>query len=80
MTLKRAFNIRCGITVNDDMLPPALLKPHTSGPNEGKVPNLEQQLKAFYKFSQWDPTTGKPKAALLTRLGLDDVREDLRKE
>jgi aldehyde:ferredoxin oxidoreductase len=80
MTLKRAFNIRCGITASDDTLPPALLRPHTNGPNEGKVPNLEHQLEEFYHFSQWDPSTGKPSAALLTRLGLDDVREDLWKE
>ncbi|MFX1318011.1 MAG: aldehyde ferredoxin oxidoreductase family protein [Promethearchaeota archaeon] len=80
MTLKRAFNIRCGITATDDALPPALLRPHASGSNEGKAPNVEHQLDAFYQFSQWDPTTGKPSPALLARLGLEDVKQDLWKD
>jgi len=77
MTLKRAFNIRCGITAKDDRLPPALLKPHASGSNKGKSPNLQTQLKEFYEYSQWDSKTGKPTKTLLTRLGLDDVAKDL---
>ncbi len=77
MNLKRAFNIRCGITVKDDILPPPLLQPLTSGTNEGKAPNLQMQLKEFYEFSQWDPKTGKPTRELLIRLGLEDVAKDL---
>ncbi|MFX0080002.1 MAG: aldehyde ferredoxin oxidoreductase family protein [Candidatus Hermodarchaeota archaeon] len=77
MNLKRAFNVRCGITANDDKLPPALLQPFTSGPNQGKVPNLEAQLKEFYDFSQWDPKTGKPTLKALIRLGLEDVAKEL---
>lgn len=77
MTLKRAFNIRCGITAKDDQLPPTILKPFASGPNEGKVPNLQAQLKEFYEFSQWDPKTGKPTQEVLTKLGLNDVAKDL---
>ncbi len=77
MTLKRVFNVRCGITAKDDTLPQALLTPHTRGLNQGKVPNLPAQLKEFYEYSQWDPQTGKPTAALLTKLGLNDVAETL---
>ena len=77
MNLKRAFNIRCGITAKDDILPPALLQPLTSGTNEGKAPNLQMQLKEFYEFSQWDPKTGKPTREVLIRLGLEDVAKDL---
>ncbi|MFW9831956.1 MAG: aldehyde ferredoxin oxidoreductase family protein [Candidatus Thorarchaeota archaeon] len=77
MTLKRAFNIRCGITAKDDTLPPALLQPHATGLNEGKIPNLNTQLNEFYDCSQWDSKTGKPTVPLLVRLGLDDVVKDL---
>jgi aldehyde:ferredoxin oxidoreductase len=77
MTLKRAFNIRCGITAQDDRLPPQLTQPLTSGPNEGKVPNLDYQLQEFYETSQWDPKTGKPTKDLLMQLGLTDVVKDL---
>lgn len=77
MNLKRAFNIRCGITANDDVLPPALLQPLNSGTNEGKVPNLQAQLQEFYTFSQWDPKTGKPTREVLIKLGLEDVANDL---
>ncbi|MHA2314020.1 MAG: aldehyde ferredoxin oxidoreductase family protein [Candidatus Hermodarchaeia archaeon] len=77
MNLKRAFNIRCGITAKDDKLPSALLQPFSSGPNEGKTPNLQVQLKEFYEFSQWDPKTGKPTREVLIKLGLEDVANDL---
>jgi len=77
MNLKRAFNIRCGVTAKDDKLPLALLQPFTSGPNEGKAPNLQMQLKEFYDFSQWDPETGKPTREVLNKLGLEDVVKDL---
>jgi aldehyde:ferredoxin oxidoreductase len=77
MTLKRAFNIRCGITKSDDCLPKGLQKPFSAGSNEGKVPNIELQLQQFYEASSWDPTTGKPTRELLTKLGLNDVAKDL---
>jgi aldehyde:ferredoxin oxidoreductase len=77
MNLKRAFNIRRGITANDDTLPHALLQPFTTGPNDGKAPNLTTQLQEFYEFSQWDPQSGKPKPKLLEKLGLDDVAQDI---
>ncbi len=77
MTLKRAFNIRCGITAQDDQLPSGILKPFTQGPNEGKTPNLPDQLKEFYVSSQWDPQTGKPTREVLHQLDLNDVAKDL---
>ncbi|MFX0167714.1 MAG: aldehyde ferredoxin oxidoreductase family protein [Candidatus Hodarchaeota archaeon] len=77
MMLKRAFNIRCGITAADDHLPLILSTPMTSGLNEGKVPNLSLQLKQFYEESQWDPETGKPLIDRLSELGLADVAKDI---
>ena len=77
MILKRAFNIRCGISSADDSLPKALLKPQASGSNEGKVPDVDAQLQQFYETSQWDSKTGKPTRELLKELGLDAVADDL---
>ncbi|MFX1575678.1 MAG: aldehyde ferredoxin oxidoreductase family protein [Promethearchaeota archaeon] len=77
MNLKRAFNIRCGITAKDDCLPPGLLKPLPTGLNEGKVPNVERQLHDFYEASHWDPKTGKPTRDTLMRLRLVEVASDL---
>lgn len=77
MTLKRAFNNRCGITAKDDRLPPGLLAPLPTGSNEGKVPNVTHQLQEFYEASQWDPKTGKPSREVLIRLGLVEVATDL---
>lgn len=77
MTLKRAFNIRCGITAQDDQLPIGILKPFTQGPNEVKTPDLSVQLKEFYASSQWDPQTGKPTREVLHQLDLNDVAKDL---
>ncbi len=77
ITLTRAFNIRCGITVKDDTLPSQVTRPQASGVNAGKAPNLQLQLKEFYEYHQWDPTTGKPTRGALTALGLDDVAEHL---
>jgi aldehyde:ferredoxin oxidoreductase len=77
MTVKRAFNIRCGITSSDDRLPNGLMKPFNTGLNEGKLPNLGAQLQQFYVTSQWDPKTGKPTQKLLQKLNLQDISEDL---
>jgi len=77
ITLKRAFNVRCGVTAKDDVLPSALMTPFRSGPNEGKVPDLKRQLQEFYQFQGWDPTTGKPSRESLEHLGLPDVAAHL---
>jgi len=77
ITLKRAFNIRCGVTAKDDTLPSLLLKPLNSGPNAGRTPNLEVQLKEYYEFNGWDSETGKPTRETLQSLGLGEVADDL---
>jgi aldehyde:ferredoxin oxidoreductase len=77
ITLKRAFNVRCGVTAKDDVLPSALMAPFASGPNKGKVPNLSRQLQEFYQFQGWDAITGKPTRESLERLGLPDIAAHL---
>ncbi|MFX1561813.1 MAG: aldehyde ferredoxin oxidoreductase family protein [Promethearchaeota archaeon] len=73
MTIKRAFNIRCGITAKDDALPPSLMKAFATGTNAGKAPDLAKQLDDYYQYRQWDPVTGKPTRKCLESMGLSDV-------
>ena len=77
INMTRAFNIRCGVTAKDDTLPSQITQPLDSGANAGKAPNLQTQLKEFYKYQKWDPATGKPTRESLIALELDDVADDL---
>jgi aldehyde:ferredoxin oxidoreductase len=74
--LRRAYDNLCGVTRNEDILPPRLLEPTKEGRNAGKVPDMEIMLKEFYKASGWTPS-GKPSRKTLEFLGLTDVARDL---
>lgn len=77
VNLKRAFNIRCGLTKGDDRLPQRLLQPAPDVLDKHGAPNLEVQMKEFYEAMSWDWETGKPTEKRLRELGLEDVAEDL---
>jgi aldehyde:ferredoxin oxidoreductase len=77
VALKRAFNIRCGFTREDDKLPERLLTPAPDVPEKHAAPNLEIQLREFYETMGWDWDTGKPTRERLSKLGLKDVADDL---
>jgi len=71
--LARAFNVREGIRRKDDMLPPRIMQPATTGSTKGVgITNYEGMLNEFYKLEEWDEN-GIPKPEKLKRLGLDDV-------
>ncbi len=74
-TIKRAFNIRCGLTAKDDQIPPRLLKPAIK-PHGTKNIEFEKMLQDYYKVREWD-TTGKPTPKLLDRLNLPKIKKDL---
>ncbi len=77
VALKRAFNMRCGLTKADDRLPKRLMTPAPDGEGKhGKVP-LDAMLKDFYEAAGWDQDTGKPTKDKLVSLGLEDVAKDL---
>jgi aldehyde:ferredoxin oxidoreductase len=76
MAIHRAYNNRCGVTRQDDVLAPRQLEPTKEGGNAGKAPNMEVMLKEFYKASGWTPS-GKPSRKTLESLGLKDVARDL---
>jgi aldehyde:ferredoxin oxidoreductase len=77
--LKRAINIRLGLTRKNDKLPKALLQPYTDHPAraDGFAPDLEHMLEAYYEARGWDLITGVPTKEKLIGLGLDWVVEDL---
>ena len=75
--LKRAINIRMGLTAANDTLPKALLEPFTDGGSAGFVPDIQGMLSAYYEARGWDPETGKPSRDTLVGLGIEDVAADL---
>jgi aldehyde:ferredoxin oxidoreductase len=76
--LRRAFNIKCGLTAKHDYLPKRILTlSRDASLSQGHLPDLEPMLKEYYKFRQWDMKTGKPKKQKLIELGLEDVSKDL---
>jgi aldehyde:ferredoxin oxidoreductase len=75
--LKRAINIRMGLTAANDKLPKALLTPLPEGGSAGYIPDLDGMLFAYYDARGWDEKTGRPTRKKLLELGLDDVARDL---
>lgn len=72
--LKRAFDIKHGLTGRDDTLPERLLRSTTKS---GVTARLDKTLPQYYDARGWDHQTGKPKKETLIRLGLEDVAQDL---
>jgi len=68
--LERLFNLKAGLTKQDDTLPPRLLKePIPSGPSKGEVCDLDRMLPEYYKLRGWDKD-GVPTKEKLEELGL----------
>ncbi|UCF92514.1 MAG: hypothetical protein JSW39_30340 [Desulfobacterales bacterium] len=80
MQLERAFNIRQGLTPEDDSnLSPRLLEAPKDGVAAGKSikPYLQGMLDEYYRLMGWDKKTGKPWRSTLKRFGLDYVADDI---
>ncbi|HUU77992.1 MAG TPA: aldehyde ferredoxin oxidoreductase family protein [candidate division Zixibacteria bacterium] len=69
--LKRMLNKQMGLTKANDKLPKIVYHRLTEGGTEGKIPNLEVQLKEYYKVRNWDTTTGFPTESWLKTLNLN---------
>jgi aldehyde:ferredoxin oxidoreductase len=69
--VERIYNLRCGLTREDDSLPDKFTKnPMPEGPCGGETVHLDGMLKAYYKTRGWDPETGIPTGEKLRELGL----------
>lgn len=66
-TLKRIYNIKCGVTSKDDTLPEIVLQP-VEGGSAGNVPDVEKQVSELYEFRKWPD--GVPSREKLDELGL----------
>jgi aldehyde:ferredoxin oxidoreductase len=68
--IKRMFNLKMGITPDDDRLPQILLNPLNEGGTVGKSPNFEKLKKAYYSYRTFDLKSGHPNPEKLKDLGL----------
>ncbi len=73
VTMKRLFNLRCGLKTEDEKLPLPLLKPHPESVTDDFVPDVEAQLDEYYDYRKWDRKSGQPSDAALRELGLSDL-------
>jgi len=78
--LKRCFNVREGISREEDRLPKRFFEPVATGPAKGQaVKNLDGMLDEYYESSGWDTGTGVPTRKKLEELGLQDIADQLEK-
>ncbi len=80
MTLARTFNMREGLTVEDDQLCPRSYGPTTSGAlAEGGIDpeELRQAMHTYYVMMGWDKETGVPTIEKLHELGIGWAAEYL---
>lgn len=71
VTMKRLFNLRCGLNPRDEKLPSALLTPQPDGVTDDFVPDLEIQLQDYYDYRKWDRESGRPSDAAIRSLGIE---------
>jgi len=76
--LERAFNLRMGLTCEDDTLPARLrLEPMPDGPSAGRTWQREVLVTDYYRARGWDAETGVPLRPTLEALDLPEVADDL---
>ena len=79
--LAKAFNLREGLTRDDDTLPRRLMtEPLKAGASKGHLisqSDLDQMLDEYYAARGWDPATGIPTREKLAELGLEYVAGQL---
>ncbi len=78
-TIERSLNIRYGLTPADDDLPDRFKEePLPSGPNEGEVYDIFDDLKKhYYDVAGWDMKSGIPFSEKYEELGLEKIKQDL---
>jgi aldehyde:ferredoxin oxidoreductase len=75
-TMARLFNLREGLSSNDDVLPPRLHEGLGNGKLKGEKVDRDQFLAArrtYYEMAGWEPETGRPTFAKLAELGIEDL-------
>ena len=73
LTMARVFNLREGLTAEDDWLPPRFFNPTTSGSLSSTAVNPDQLREAihiYYETMGWDRETGVPTNTTLEQLDI----------
>ncbi len=73
VTMKRLFNLKCGLKTEDEKLPAPLLIPHAESVTDDFVPDVDAQLDEYYDYRKWDRKTGRPSDEAFKELGLSDL-------
>ncbi len=79
-TLARLFNLREGLTADDDRLPKRVMKAFESGPVAGVEITPEAfawAKRRYYELMKWDPESGAPTDECLHDLELDTLLTDV---
>ncbi|MFW5714964.1 MAG: aldehyde ferredoxin oxidoreductase family protein [bacterium] len=72
--LERMFNLKAGLSKDDDVLPPRLVNdPIPAGPMKGKVARAPEMLPKYYQVRGWDEN-GVPGKDKLKELGLTSIK------
>ncbi len=72
--MKRLFNLKMGLTSENDFVPKILLEPLNEGPIKAMSPNFKKLRKYYYGYRNWNPINGKPNQKLLKKLKLEDLK------
>jgi aldehyde:ferredoxin oxidoreductase len=75
--LRRAFNLRHGLTPDDDCLSFRLLEAPVDGPSKGSAIEIRPMVREYYQRMGWDEKTGKPLIRTLKASGLENLIPDL---
>ena len=78
LAMQRVFNMREGLSPEDDCLPPRVYEPIETGPNQGVCMDrdvTEAAKRIYYRMRDWDPKTGWPSHEKLAELGLGWLQE-----
>jgi aldehyde:ferredoxin oxidoreductase len=72
-TMKRLFNVREGVSREDDRLPSVFTdEAHQEGSNAGEVVELDEMLAEYYRLRGWDET-GRPTADHLESIDMAEM-------
>ncbi|MCK4392066.1 aldehyde ferredoxin oxidoreductase, partial [Candidatus Bipolaricaulota bacterium] len=73
LNMQRVFNLREGLSPEQDKLPERVYAQIDSGPNKGVAMSkqeVEEAKQAYFRMRDWDPTSGWPSSEKLVELDL----------
>ena len=71
--LKRMFNIKMGLTPQNERIPKILLNPLEKGPTKLMSPKFEKLREYYYRYRKWNPIDGIPTQTKLKKLKLNQM-------